>query len=80
VLPFFYLRGFAPVSILFSTRDVKLADYKTNFQKACPISCPDARLETSGCRNAFYPGVEVVLMAIRQASTPFSGKSFSQEF
>ena len=77
MLPFFYLRGFAPLSILFSTRDVKLADYKTNFQKACAISCRDARLETSGCRNAFYSGVEVVLRAIRQASTPFSGKPFS---
>jgi hypothetical protein len=73
---FFNLRGIAPLCILFSTPDVKLADYKTKVQKACAISCPDARLETSGCRSAFYPGVEILLMAIRQASIPFSGKSF----
>ena len=51
---FFYLRGIEPLCILLLTRGVKLADSK---QKAYAISYLDARLETSGCRSAFYPGV-----------------------
>ena len=54
---FFYLRGIVPLCILLLTRGVKLADSKQTFRRLTQSLYLDARLETSGCRSAFYPGV-----------------------